>query len=390
MTRPAAAHKAPTMSATKRTLITNAIEEVRSFRFCGPSDDPDEQTAVTLGFRYLVIQLKRLAHPILPETTAFQLNAIDVEVDNLYSAFDAKAELDALFPDVENALEHLEEEETEMPQAMSSAARPLPVPICSIVGNVLGSFIYHHKTLEALFYEAGAVGDVPDGNCVVKCQTWLKRMHNEVTAPAAVLGKILEEFMEVDCYSKEEEQEVGRKKISEVLSRFGLSYHQGGLILGAANKLPTKSLNQVLKARDLTGVDKEFERAMANVEQDPPIAITAACSILESLFKTYIEDNGIEMPVDKSLKPLWKMASKHLGFDPAAIEDGDVKKVLSGLTSVVDGIGSLRTHTGSAHGHGRHAYRLYARHARLAIHASHTLVGFFIETWDQRKRKAPA
>ncbi len=45
MTRPAAAQKAPTMSATKRALITNAIEEVRSFRFCGPSDDPDEQTA---------------------------------------------------------------------------------------------------------------------------------------------------------------------------------------------------------------------------------------------------------------------------------------------------------------------------------------------------------
>jgi Abortive infection C-terminus len=28
------------------------------------------------------------------------------------------------------------------------------------------------------------------------------------------------------------------------------------------------------------------------------------------------------------------------------------KKVLSGLNFVVDGIGSLRSHTGSAHGHG--------------------------------------
>jgi hypothetical protein len=50
------------------------------------------------------------------------------------------------------------------------------------------------------------------------------------------------------------------------------------------------------------------------------------------------------MPADQSLKPLWKAASKHLGLDPAAIEDDDVKKVLSGLNSVVDGIGSLRTH----------------------------------------------
>jgi hypothetical protein len=68
---------------------------------------------------------------------------------------------------------------------------------------------------------------------------------------------------------------------------------------------------QVLKDRDLAGVDKEFERALANVEKDPPAAITAACSILESLFKVYIEDNNaIEMPTDQSLKPLWKTASK--------------------------------------------------------------------------------
>ena len=284
MTHPAATQKAPTVSASKRNLIMNAIKEVRSFRFCGPSDDLDEQTAVTLGFRYLVIQLKRLACPILPETAASQLNAIDVEVDNLYSAFDAKAELDALLPDVKSVLEHLEEE-TEIPQE-STAATPLSVPICSIVGEVLGSFIYHHKTLEALFYEAGASGEVPAGNCVVKCQTWLKRMHNEAPVPSDVLGKLLEEFMEVDHPFREEEQETGRKRINEILARFGLSYHQGGLILGAANALPTKSLNHVLKDRDLTGVDKEFARALANVEKDPPTAITAACSILESLFKT--------------------------------------------------------------------------------------------------------
>ena len=52
-----------------------------------------------------------------------------------------------------------------------------------------------------------------------------------------------------------------------------------------------KSLKQILKDRDLAGVDKEFERALANIDKDPPAAITAACSILESLFKVYIKDN---------------------------------------------------------------------------------------------------
>jgi hypothetical protein len=123
-----------------------------------------------------------------------------------------------------------------------STLKTLPIPVCSIVGDVLGSFFYHHKTLESMFYQAGAVGDVPEGNCVVKCQSWLKRMHTEVPNPAAVLGKVLEEFMEVDRSFQAEAQEAGRQKIVNVLARFGLSYHTGGLILGAATALPTKSL----------------------------------------------------------------------------------------------------------------------------------------------------
>lgn len=280
-----------------------------------------------------------------------------------------------------NAL--LEAAATAANKKKASSANPLPTPVCSVVGEVIGSFIYNHQAIQRLFYGAGATGDVPEGNCVTKCQSWLKRMHADVTEPADVLGKVLEEFMEVDK-PFQDGQDTGRKRINEVLTRHGLSYHQGGLIFGAANGLPTKSLQDILRARGLAGVGKEFERALANVEKDPPAAVTAACSILESMFKVYIEDTGLDMPNEQSLKPLWKVAGKHLGFNPAAIADDDLKKILSGLSSVVDGIGSLRTHTGSAHGQGRRAYRLQARHARLAIHASHTLVGFFIETWDRR------
>ncbi len=268
-----------------------------------------------------------------------------------------------------------------------SSVKPLPVPVCSIVGDVLGNFIGYHKPLERLFYEAGAAGDVPSGNCVNKCQSWLKRMHTEVPDPVAVLGKVLEEFMEVDHAYQSEGQLAGRKNITNVLARFGLTYHVGGYISGATTSIATKSLHQVLNGRDLSGVDKEFERALENVEKDSAAAITAACSILEAIFKVYIEDNSLEMPADQSLKPLWKTTSKHLGLDPATTADEDIRKVLSGLNSVVDGIGSLRTHVGSAHGHGRRSYRLQGRHARLAIHASHTLVGFVIETWDERKQR---
>ena len=98
---------------------------------------------------------------------------------------------------------------------MQNASKPLPVPVCSIVGSVLGGYVAYHKPLESLFYEAGATGEVPTGNCIIKCQTWFKHLHEEVTDPAAVLGKVIEEFMEVDNTYRTEEQEAGRKKIRD-------------------------------------------------------------------------------------------------------------------------------------------------------------------------------
>src|SRR6266853_979525 len=97
------------MSPNRKELITRLIKEAREFRFCGPSDDPDEQTAVTTGYHHLVVQFKHLAGPILPESAATRLNLIGIEFDDVYSAYKARAELDALLPDLESALETLDD-----------------------------------------------------------------------------------------------------------------------------------------------------------------------------------------------------------------------------------------------------------------------------------------
>lgn len=153
---------------------------------------------------------------------------------------------------------------------------------------------------------------------------------------------------------------------------------------GAA--LPARQLDDTLRARDLGGVNAEFERALDSVGSDPAAAITAACAILEALCKVYIQDEGLPMPADQSIQPLWKAVQPHLGLDPRAIEDGDLKQVLSGLSSITHGLGAFRTHVGSAHGRGRASYRVSERHARLVVNASHTLAMFIIETWDARKQ----
>ena len=104
-----------TLSARKRELIEKAIDDVRRFRFCGPSDDLDAQTAVTLDYRHLVVQLQRLVSPILPKQAADRLVAIDVETNNLFSAFDASNEIEALLPDIEDELEAYEGRSASVP-----------------------------------------------------------------------------------------------------------------------------------------------------------------------------------------------------------------------------------------------------------------------------------
>ena len=107
----------------RKEVLTGLIEDARRYRFCGPSDDPDEQTAVTVGYRYLVTQFKRLGAPLLASPSASRLKAIEVEVDNLYSAYDARAELDALLPEIETVLERLDDDgDLYVPDGMSIVA----------------------------------------------------------------------------------------------------------------------------------------------------------------------------------------------------------------------------------------------------------------------------
>ena len=62
----------------------------------------------------------------------------------------------------------------------------------------------------------------------------------------------------------------------------------------------------------------------------------------------------------------------------------DVRKILSGLATAIEGIGALRTHGGDAHGRERGYTRIDQRIASLAIHAASTVALFLIQTWQRK------
>ena len=256
--------------------------------------------------------------------------------------------------------------------------------VARVIGEVLGGHYYSHRRIESLCYESGFSGEPPQGNCSDKLTYWI--IHEVESNPEHVftkVGRLICEFMDSDHDSHEE----GRTRIEKILAQHGLTYSRGGHLFGSAVSTPARSLDDLLRKRAIPEIEIEFRRALESVESDPPAAITAACSILESFCRTYIQEEGLSLPSSLSAKPLWNVVANHIGFAPASQTDEDIKKVLSGFLSVVEGIACLRTHDGSAHGKERRTYKILSRHARLAVHAAHTLVLFGLETWAARKAR---
>lgn len=267
--------------------------------------------------------------------------------------------------------------------------RLIPAPVLAVVSDILAGR-ETHASLDNLFSYAGAPGDPPDGSKSVKTQAWLRLTNKEEACdPLAVLGRLIETYMEEpldpantwDTYKLE-----ARDRIHKVLAQCQLQYVRGGKVTGAL-AAPSRTLEEFIRDRDIASVDHEFLRALSNVETNPREAVSAASNILESVCKVYIAEEHLDTPAKLDLKPVWTVVRKHLGFDPSVVEDQDLQQVLSGIISIVDGIGALRTHASSAHGAGKKSYKLEARHARLAVHSAHTVALFILESW-QRKRGA--
>jgi hypothetical protein len=149
---------------------------------------------------------------------------------------------------------------------------------------------------------------------------------------------------------------------------------------------PSKSLAERIKADGVLAIQIEYERAYKTLESDPAAAVTATCAILESVCKSYLETEGKAPPNKQVLGQLWGAVADHLGLTPKLVADDDLKRILQGLYSIADGVAALRTHAGSAHGHSPgKSYKLAPRHARLAVHAAHTMAMFLLETAEARK-----
>jgi len=129
-----------------------------------------------------------------------------------------------------------------------------------------------------------------------------------------------------------------------------------------------------------------MERA---IHDDPWLAIGTAKELVETTCKTILNDRG------KAINPGWefmdlvKETRKELRLIPEDIPDAakasaTIRRLLSNLATIVQGLAELRNPYGTGHGPEGKARGLQARHARLAVGAASTLATFLFETHQER------
>jgi hypothetical protein len=136
-------------------------------------------------------------------------------------------------------------------------------------------------------------------------------------------------------------------------------------------------------------VSRDLNRALESAQRDPESAVTSACSTVESVCRSILIELSDELPAKKDIKGLFNAVKKPLGLSPDRTDidpqiADDVRKILGGLATVIEGIGALRTHGGDAHGRERGYARMDARIASLALNSASTVSLFLIETWQRK------
>jgi hypothetical protein len=265
----------------------------------------------------------------------------------------------------------------------------IPNSVIGAVSSVLAEYYYSHTKLNSLFMEAGAPGDIPLGNCEIKCAAWLRRCNDDPSVdPLRILGFIVQYYMDSPQLNDMQTVVEGRQRINDALNKNQLSYQLNGYISLAGASIAARTLADFLRAGDYASIDAEFSRALAQLDRDPHAAITAACAIVEAICKHCLETLGQELPAQQTVVPLWKAVQPHLGLSMDKALNDDQRQMLQGLASVVHGIGAFRTHIGSAHGRGLSPPPISVAEARLAVNAAHTLVTFIMELWQAKLRQA--
>lgn len=162
-----------------------------------------------------------------------------------------------------------------------------------------------------------------------------------------------------------------------------------GRYVGTSVTPGVSAARETLSGTDASYVMQQITRMEAAVLQDPNLAIGTAKELVETCCRTILHDCDIEIAKNTDLPQLVKLTCKQLALTPQDIPNdakasATIKRLLSNLATITQGIAELRNSYGTGHGKHSAAKGLATRHAKLAVGAASTLAVFLAETHKAR------
>lgn len=173
-------------------------------------------------------------------------------------------------------------------------------------------------------------------------------------------------------------------------------YLGGRIIYGARplnGRVSLEHIRETTANLDAGYIHQQIKRMESSIETDPDLAIGTAKDLVESCCKTILHERDIQPEGKLELTSLIKATLKELQLLPDDIDTSAkgadvIKKLLSNLGTVAQGLAELRNLYGTGHGRAGHHKGLQPRHAKLAVGAASTLALFLFETHQDRGSKS--
>ena len=149
-----------------------------------------------------------------------------------------------------------------------------------------------------------------------------------------------------------------------------------------------ETIRALAAASDLPALRVEIDRLTGAADEDPSLAVGTAKEMVETICKTILQDRGV-VHHGEDLPQLVRNTAKELALVPESIPDHAkgseiIRRMLSNLNQVSQGIAELRNLYGSGHGREGRFTGIQPRHAKLAVGAAATLGTFLMETHLER------
>ena len=160
-------------------------------------------------------------------------------------------------------------------------------------------------------------------------------------------------------------------------------------LMRAGAEVMEEGLAEAADALDLQHVKRVLAKIRKSIDADSEGAITAACSLVESVCKTILGRMKVDLPNKMDIASLAKAVRTTLNFAPAGSElpaeaDQSLNTMISGLSNAANGLGAFRSQVGDAHGRGDGHPAMDGRLARFAVNLASTISQLFIETWQEQ------